>query len=80
MHFADIVVETYDAAWARGQSRATAFAAAVDAYAAHRPDLRGNDSAVEVARMLLQAAARTGVAEGRFSSAAEAVPQPAISW
>ena len=80
MHFADIVVETYDAARARGESRASAFAAAVDVYAARRPDLRGKDSAVEVARMLLQAAARTGVAEGRFSSPAEALPQPAISW
>ena len=80
MHLADTVVETYDAARARGESRASAFAAAVEAYAARRPHLRGNESAVEVARVLLQAAAATGIAEGRFSSAAEAAPQPVISW
>jgi hypothetical protein len=80
MHFADPVVETYDAARARGESRASAFARAVEAYAAPRPHLRGNESAVEVARLLLQAAAATGIAEGRFACAAEAAPQPAISW
>jgi hypothetical protein len=80
MHLTDTVVEIYDAARARGESRASAFARAVEAYAARRPHLRGNESAVEVARLLLQAAAATGVAEGRFSSAAEAALQPVISW
>ena len=80
MHLADTVVAVYDAARARGKSRASAFAAAVEVYAARRPGLRGNETAVEVARVLLRAAAATGIAEGRFSSAAEAAPQPVISW
>jgi hypothetical protein len=80
MHLADAVVETYDAARARGESRASAFAEAVEAYAARHPHLRGNESVVAVARLLLQAAAATGIAEGRFASAAEATLQPVISW
>jgi hypothetical protein len=80
MHSADPIVETYDAARARGESRAAAFARAVETYVMQRPGHGGNDAVVEVARLLLQAAAATGVAEGRFHSVAEAAPQPAISW
>ena len=74
------VVKTYDAARARGQSRADAFLCAVQAYAVHHPALQIREAGCEVARILLHAAAMTQVAEGRFGSAAEAAPRLVISW
>jgi hypothetical protein len=69
------VIDAYDAARAAGLSRADAFARAIDAFRAQRPDLSIGEAGSEVARILLRAAA-AAQGEGRT----EIFPRPAISW
>ncbi|HEX2117004.1 MAG TPA: hypothetical protein VHM01_21585 [Alphaproteobacteria bacterium] len=69
------VIDTYDTARAAGLSRADAFARAIDAFRAQRPDLSIGEAGREVTRILLRAAA-AAQGDGRT----EAFPRPAISW
>lgn len=70
------VIEAYDVARGSGLSRAEAFGRAIDAFRVERPGLSFGDAGREVARILLQAAIATRVAQGQ----ADAMPRPAISW
>jgi hypothetical protein len=69
------VIEAYDFARGSGLSRAEAFGRAIDAFRMNRPELSFGEAGREVARILLQAAAATRIAQGH-----DAMPQPAISW
>jgi hypothetical protein len=68
------VIEAYDLARAAGLSRADAFGRAIEAFRINRPELSFGEAGREVARLLLQAAVATRMAQG------DAIPQPAISW
>jgi hypothetical protein len=70
------VIEAYDVARGFGLSRADAFGRAIGAFRGERPDLSLGDAGREVARILLQAAIATRMAQGQ----ADAMPRPAISW
>jgi hypothetical protein len=70
------VIKAYDVARGSGLSRAEAFGRAIDAFRLKRPELSFGDAGREVARILLQAAVVTRMAQGQD----EAMPRPAISW
>lgn len=74
------VIAAYDLARAGGRSRADAFTSAVNAYLAHRPDMRVSEAGGEVARILLHAAVGSPDAAVLCGGAAEAAPRPSISW
>jgi len=71
------VIDAYDDARATGLSRADAFTRAIAAFRSIRPELSVGEAGGEVARILLQAAVTTRLAQGQ---GAGAMPRPAISW
>jgi hypothetical protein len=72
----DTVIEAYDVARGSGLSRAEALGRAIAAFRVEHPELSFGDAGREVARILLQAAIATRMAQGH----ADAMPRPAISW
>jgi hypothetical protein len=71
------VIEAYDFARVAGLSRADAFVRAIDTFRLAQPELSLGDAGREVARILLQAAVATRMAQGQCG---DAMPRPVISW